>query len=513
MNIIVYYTTSLINKIPDYDFRVYTMSNILYILGFFGSKSNLYEKTNYLSYNVKDEIWKIDNDSKKYYWITIENTRKEFDQSKTPYLKFWPNFSKKANYPDIDYTIDKLFRCKVSERRLHGDKPSLFLIWYANYFSSLFLHTTYDHNLLPHNSQNLFGKSMYGASLEEEKILRSFKNGFVKMHRNHTPLRLSDLTENQKMHVFIENPNKQDAFISGIDRSNVSVGDYVIHTITMRNHNKICKQIIEINNTLTDEQIYQLAKTINLYQFIKIVLGPYITTIGNKTNLKSDYYSIKEFRNEYTNSVPFEFNLIYQWHNMLPEKIGNIKLDELAYNPELFYKKNIGEWINLAVKTPIYEQRLNNSLPFLLPVEKKAILACRTSNLSSYCEYRKKLKSSVPKTFMELTGNDRQMAQNLKDVYEKVENVELYVGMLAEPIKKPGIFGETILKMLAMIALNSLSYYNHKFRRYIKETDNNLLQLIDKFAYNKDYILDNLTEHEKMSLPVNFDVNKIFNLL
>jgi len=511
MKYITYYITSLVNKIGFYNSRVFAMSIMLYIFQVIRGIGS-FDPQNYKIYNVKDEIYKIDNDSKKYYWISIENTREEFDQSKTPYLKFWPNFSKGRNYPDIDYTIDKLFRCNVSERRLHKNKTNIFLVWFANYFIFSFLHTTYDDDLLPYNKNYFLGKPMYGASLEEEKILRSFKNGFVKMHSDNTPLRLSDLTENQKSHVFIENPNNQDAFISGNDRANISVGHYITQTILLRNHNKLCKQIMEINNSLTDEQIYQLAKTINLYQFIKIVLGPYISTIGNTTDIKSDYYSTSEFTYTSINAT-WEYNLVYQWHNMLPEKIGNVKLTELAYKPELFYKKNIGEWINLAVKTPIYEQRLNNSLPFLLPVEKQAILASRQSNLSSYCEYRTKLKLSVPKTFMELTGGDHRMSQNLKDVYGKVENVEFYTGILAEPIESPGIFGETIMKILTMIALNALPVILHDYRRYITETDNNLLQLVDKFKYNKDYFLDNLTENEKQQLPLNFDVNNIFNLL
>jgi len=476
------------------------MTLFMFIISKIDLKYNVFESQDYMLYDCNDKRCIIYNNGYKYPWINLSKNHTDFENSKRIYLKFWPNFNKRS-YPDPDLVIDKLFKCNQYSRRLHVNKPNLFFSWTANYFTQFFLHTTYRNDYLPLTVHEIFPRPTYGASIEEENIIRSFSNGTVKMHTDHTPLRLSDISESQQKSVYNLNPNNQNIFISGIDRGNVSVGHYIFQTILLRNHNKLCTQIIELVPDLNDEQIYQTAKTINLYQFIKIIIGPYVSAIsGDIVNIKSDYYSSNEFTNR-SISFTWEYNVIYQWHSMLPEMVNDQKLSSLMYKPEEFYKKNIGEWIKEGLGTQLYEQRLNNSLDFLLPVEKKVLLASRRANVSSYCEYRRKLKLQVPKTFIELTGGDLTMAKNLEDVYKNVEDVEFYVGVLAEPIYKSIIanksfFGETISKMLSMIALNILPVEIKTLREYITNVDEKLLPLVD----NLDLFLANLTEEEKMSL-------------
>ena len=497
---LTYYLTSLLNKIPNYYVGSFIMSFIIYLIDMVMLST---EKRDFKKYNVNDTIDTINDNLPMYYWISLCKTRKDFEDFKTPYLKFWPNFNKSKQYPDVDHVVDVLFKCDPDKRRLNKSKPNLFFAWFANYWINMFLHTTYKGGTgdnVPYNVNFLFGRPIYGASLEEERVIRSFKNGFVRMNVDNTPLKLSDLTDDEKKHVYMENPKDQNIFISGLDKGNLSVGHYVMQTLFNRNHNRLCKKIIEINNILTDEQIYQLAKTINIYQGLKIVLGPYITAIsGNVLNVKRDYYTKVQFNHERVLAT-WEYNALYQWHNMLPEKIGDDTIQDMMYQPETFYKKNIGEWLRDGLTIGLYEQRLNNALPFLLPVEKQALLASRRANLLSYCDYRRNLKLSVPKTFLELTGGDETMAENLQNVYTTVEDVEFYVGMWAEPIIDNKFFGWTFSKLASIVALNSVTLIMQNLRQYITQVDSNLLVLVDDFEYLQEFVLDNLEPCERNTL-------------
>jgi len=325
------------------------------------------------------------------------------------------------------------------------------------------------------------------------------------MRNDNTPIRNSDISEIEQQLFNMEgNNNDQNLFLCGIRRANISIGNYIMHTLLQRNHNKIAN-IILLNNkyNLDDENIFQLAKTINICQLLKFILGPYITAIsGNFVNIKSDYLSRNLFNHKKLLSS-WEYNLVYQFHLLLPEHIGLYKHSDIAYNTELIYSKNIAEWINIACKTQCYEQKINNCQDYLLNVEKVAIEVSRKINLLSYCDYRKKLQMSVPNTFEELTG-EKIMSKKLENVYKDIKNLDFYVGINSEPTI--GFFGETTSKILGIVAWPELSYYIHKCKEYVINIDKSFLYMIDDFKYENDLIYGNLETNEKLNKPFSFYV-------
>lgn len=342
-------------------------------------------------------------------------------------------------------------------------------------------------------------------AIQQESFLRTRKKGRIKMRADNTPLRIKDLNEYQAKIFNMINPNNNnELFISGIRRANVSVGTYVMHTLCQRNHNRICKYIYKSNKLLDDENIFQLAKTINICQLVIIAIKPYTSNIAgfNPIELPSNFFPALQT----VNDVPWEFNLAYQFHLMLPDKINGYSTNEIAYNTDIIYSKTIPEWLIVLQNTKCYTQNIINCQTYLKSVEQKAIETSRKVDLLSYCDYRRKMNLIPPKSFYDIT-KDEKTARRLEEVYKHVENVELYIGMNSEQVDMfPGlmpIFGQTTGTMIRLIALYKLPDYIQKFRRYVLERYPNCIYLIDDFKTN-DFINNNIHETTNNSFEFKF---------
>lgn len=485
---------NIINKIPFYTIRTLLMSILITLLGYVRLKYNVYEKEHFKKYNCYDKVADEPTNKSKYYWIDLPSTENQYVH---PYLKFYPNFNPPNHqcYPPIEKVVS-LFKSDSTELQQHPKNINVLFASFANVWVNTFFHTTFDDNLVPLNRyDHLIPSPIYGFTKGHSDIIRTFEGGKIKLRSDNTPIRLSDISFVERKGLNLLNPFDKDIFIGGYDRSNSFVGYYVILTICQRNHNVLCDKIREIDHRLDDTQIFNLAKTINTYYFIKLVLGPYISAISGASDIRSDYVTSLYFTKERL-SVTWEYNVIYQWHGLLPESIDNRKLSQDAYNPEVFYSKNIGEWLQILSNTKCNNHILCNTQEFLLPIEKKMIESCRAANLLSYCDYRRRLKMPVPKTFNELTGNNKGLSEKLEEIYETVENVEFAVGIRAEPLSN--MFGETIQKTLAIIALNSVPCILSDYKEYIQTFDKSeeLLKLIDNFDYLNQYIKGVLSDEE-----------------
>ena len=73
-----------------------------------------------------------------------------------------------------------------------------------------------------------------------------------------------------------------------------------------------------------------------------------------------------------------------------------------------------------------------------------------------YCEVRRLLDMSVPKTFLELTGGRRDIAGELEAVYGDVGKVDMVVGMLAEAYPKGFAFSDTAFRIFIVMASRRL---------------------------------------------------------
>jgi peroxidase len=87
------------------------------------------------------------------------------------------------------------------------------------------------------------GSQIYGSDKDTANSLRSFQNGKL-------------LTSAGNLLPF----NNATGFISGDVRVNENIALTGFHTIFMREHNRICDLTLAKNPSLTDEEVFQIAR-------------------------------------------------------------------------------------------------------------------------------------------------------------------------------------------------------------------------------------------------------------
>jgi hypothetical protein len=101
-------------------------------------------------------------------------------------------------------------------------------------------------------------------------------------------------------------------------------------------------------------------------------------------------------------------------------------------------------------------QRFNRPDGELLDLASIDIVRTRERGVPRYNEFRRLFHLQAPKTFLQLTGGDAKLADELERVYGDVERVDLMVGLYAEP--KPQGFGfiDTAFRVFVLMASRRL---------------------------------------------------------
>ena len=497
------YNSTLVDKIKynriNFQYLRNSLINIpTYFLVYYKGISELTT----LQYDVYDNIAPIN--PKYYSWILLPKDNYDLITNfRMPYLKIYRNVKPHTSFPPIE-DVMTLFRNNENHRIIHP-KMNALLLSFAGYFAHIFFQTWYNEKNIPYQNyrNDLTAAPIYGTTIEMENVVRKHKNGKIRMRKDKTPLHISDLTVEEAKLFNMTNPNKNpELFVCGISRANVSIGTYLFHTLFQRNHNRICKLIKKVNSGFDDETMFQLAKTINLYHMINIVMYEYVPFLVNIPILSDNFrdftspYSLSKLSRgiESGRTVPFDYNLIYQWHLALPDKIGKHSLQKIAYNTDILYKNNMAEIVDKLQDTKCYTQHIVNCQSYLEPAEQKAIQVSRNINMLTYCEYRKKIGYPIPKTFRDITQED-YFSERLKQVYKKVENVDCYVGINSEPTGF-FIFPEVISYTLGGFAIGGLTNNFTNYRLFIENYDIRLLSIVNDFTF-EDFFHKNFSENEK----------------
>lgn len=117
--------------------------------------------------------------------------------------------------------------------------------------------------------------SVYGNSLEENRKVRQYKGGLLKTSwyndRQFLPLQsnLIDKCPANNDHCY-NIPDNRNQFTPTIA---------VIHTIFVREHNRLATILSNINPQYSDESIFQVARKINIAQFQKITFYDWLPLI------------------------------------------------------------------------------------------------------------------------------------------------------------------------------------------------------------------------------------------
>ncbi len=179
--------------------------------------------------------------------------------------------------------------------------------------------------------------------------------------------------------------------------------------------------------------------------------------------------------------VPFaiteEFVAVYRMHPLLPDELvfrrhgdhsiitrrlltlcagrhtrevyADASLTDVLYS---FATMNVGAMRLHNYPNTLRRLTLQGPDPHILDLATVDILRDRERGVPRYCEMRRQLRMPVPESFEELAGGDRQIAKELASVYETVEEVDLLVGCLAEPLPPGFGFSDTAFRIFVVMA-------------------------------------------------------------
>jgi prostaglandin-endoperoxide synthase 2 len=249
-------------------------------------------------------------------------------------------------------------------------------------------------------------------------------------------------------------------YATGVDRGSNTILYAAFNALFLREHNRIAALLAKAHPEWDDDRLFQIARNVNTVQGLKLVVEEYIHHLaGERLPFKLDR-GFAEGRNWYrTNRIAIEFVLLYRWHPMIPNtlRVGDRVLDARDYrwNNALLEEIGVEELIAAASAQPAGSMRLRNTPAFMEQAEIAGLKLSREHRVQPFNAYRRRFGFTPYRTHEELTG-ETVLAAELRRFYPNVDDVEFFVGLIAEAHPETSSFGETLFTIVAVDAFSQI---------------------------------------------------------
>ena len=173
------------------------------------------------------------------------------------------------------------------------------------------LHQAGTGNTSPRNYSNeitayIDGSAIYGSDAERANALRSFENGKLRVSKgdllpwNTITGEYNDPFDPSAVSMADDTHSGSKLFIAGDERANENPLLTAMHTLFVREHNRVCDEILLVNPAWNDELIYQMARKKVGAIFQSIVYNEWLPAMG---------ISIPEYKGYKSNVNPNITNL------------------------------------------------------------------------------------------------------------------------------------------------------------------------------------------------------------
>ena len=301
--------------------------------------------------------------------------------------------------------------------------------------------------------------NVYGSDKKTAATLRSFKDG---------RLRTSDGGVFGELLPFNE---KGSQFLAGDIRAGEQAGLTAMHTLFMREHNRIAEQIRTSNPALTDEEIYQRSRR-KVYAILEsITYNEWLPALLGQNNLLPDYDGYDDsvnpdISNEFS-TCGFRFG-----HTMLTNQLlrlneqnleipaGHLLLRDAFFNPEVITSIGIEPYlrglakqraqridmqVNSGVRNFLFSNQPDSPMGFDLAALN--IQRGRDHGLPDYNLLRVSYGLPAVDDFSEISSNQLFQAQ-LASMYDSVDEIDPWIGMLAEDHSPNSSLGPTAIAII-----------------------------------------------------------------
>ncbi|MFN9717627.1 MAG: peroxidase family protein, partial [Planctomycetota bacterium] len=312
---------------------------------------------------------------------------------------------------------------------------------------------------------------VYGADAETAAALRTLSGGRLKTSEgNMLPLNNVTTFSAGQLPMANENPfvSNEQLFAAGDVRANENVELTALHTLFVREHNLQAGKIAGANSSLSDEQVYQMARAIVIAEIQVITYNEWLPSLLGQGSL-TPYRGYKpnvnpDISNEFATAA-FRFG-----HSLLGDDVkfldnngletrDAVPLSHAFFNPTLMAETGIDPVLKYLSADPSSEVDtliVDSVRNFLfgppgsggLDLASLNIQRGRDHGLADYNDTRAAIGLPRVKSFAQITSN-KVMQEKLQSLYGTVDRIDLWVGGLAEDHVKGSSVGMTFQRILA----------------------------------------------------------------
>jgi hypothetical protein len=310
----------------------------------------------------------------------------------------------------------------------------------------------------------LDGSMIYGSDATRAAALREFAGGrLLTSDGDLLPFNTAGLANANDAHIFADNQ----LFLAGDVRANENAELTSLHTLFVREHNRRAAQIAAKNPAWSDEQIYQQARRLVIGEIQSITYNEFLPALlGSNALPRYRGYDPKVnagISNEFSTAA---FRL---GHSMLADDVefisndGEDVQDEMAL-AEVFFNPSVVEGAGID---PIMKylassnaEEIDNMVVdgvrnFLfgppgaggLDLASLNIQRGREHGLADYNSTREALGLQRVTSFHQISSNPA-VAAKLEQLYGSVDDVDLWVGGLAEDHVRGSNLGQTFQRIV-----------------------------------------------------------------
>ncbi|XP_055951499.1 peroxidase-like isoform X1 [Argiope bruennichi] len=288
--------------------------------------------------------------------------------------------------------------------------------------------------------------------------------------------------DNGRYGIFCRQKKLLTCFMTGDVRVNQHFYLTGISTYYMREHNRIATILKKMNPHWEEERLYQEARRINTAtlqcitykEYLPVLLGPYIMDQFNLT-IKNGSHGTN-YNSSLRLGVSNEFSTAaFRLHSMVPKFMDgqHSRFKDYYSNPELLQKGNMEEIMQGSYKVPseeydhYYVDDVTNymakrrGVPYGLDLGSLDIQRGRDHGIAPYVVMVRFCSEGrvVITTFDDLAPllMTEENAEMLKENYNAVEDIDLFVGIQIEKLFPGAAVGPTAACVIAM------QFYSNKF--------------------------------------------------
>jgi heme peroxidase len=377
--------------------------------------------------------------------------------------------------------VTALFR---REKESRSTDTSVAFVFFAQWFTDSFLRTDLHDFRKNESNHEIDMCQIYGRTIAQTNLLRSGIGGHLKsqlIDGEEYPAFLFQSREPGGPLVFkaefdglfdpafitdvilagAPDDRKDSFFAVGLEHGNSTIGSSMLNIISVREHNRLADLLAEDNPDWDDERLFQTARNIMIVLLLKVVVEEYIKHIGPwDTPVELVPFIADGERWNRPNWCAIEFNILYRWHSLVPDAIGegldllpssawrNNNPLILSTGPEAllaFCSRQRSGKIGLFNTPTFLVDRSNPDWP---SIEERTVTLSRQARLRSLNDYRAAYGLARYTSFEQLT-HDETTRERLRALYPTVDDVEWYVGIFAEDYPDYLMMGELMTTMVA----------------------------------------------------------------